>query len=361
MARAGLRSLGVCRPGTPFEHALVAAGVESLAVPSRDYWSPRAVARLRAFVVGEGVDILHAHRGTDLWLLLQATLGLAHPPRIVWTSHMFFRRTDKRDLLHRWLYRRIDRAIALTEVARQVLLDRLPLKADQVVVIPNGVNLEAYPTGDARILARTRARELFGADPDTPVLGIVGRLDAKKGQREAIAALTMVRSGVRRARLVLVGGESLGKPGEERLLRELASRLGVADAVVFLGHREDVAALLPGFDLFLLPSHGEAFGLVLLQAMAAQVPIIAADAASPPEILDRGRAGVLVPPRNPEALAAAILKLLADGERRTALAAAAFARVHACYESGAVVARIAALYREVCPVPRALHGSERER
>jgi len=319
MAGAGFRSLALCRPGTPLERALAAAGVATLAVSARDYWAPRAVARLRAFVVREGVDLLHAHRGTDLWLLEQATLGLAHRPRLFWTSHMFFRRTDKRDPLHRWLYRRLDRAIALTEIARQVLLDRLPLQAEQVVVIPNGVDLEAFPTGNARALARARARALFGVDEQTPVLGIVGRLDAKKGQREAIAALAAVRAHLPAARLVLVGGESLGHSGEEGVLRELASGLGVAEAVDFLGHRDDVAGLLPGFDLFLLPSHGEAFGFALLEAMAAGVPIVAADAASPPEILDGGRAGVLVPPRNPPALASAILALLADGERRAAL------------------------------------------
>lgn len=347
LGRHGIRSLGLCRRGAPLERVFAARQVPQLAVAVRDYWAPRGVARIHGFLRNESVGVLHAHRGTDLWLLRPALFGLRPAPHLVWTSHILFRRTRKRDPLHRWLYRGVDRVIALTATSRRYLLACLPIRPEQVVVIPNGIDLGVFPAGPARETARAAARAALGAAASTPVLGLVGRLDPKKGQREAVVALAQVRARFPDVRLVLVGAETVGEPGEERHLRAVSAELGVADAVIFLGARADVPALLPGFDVLLVPSYSETFGLVVLEGMAAGVPVIATDAGGPPEILDEGRAGVLVPPRDSEALATAILALLANPDRRAALVATAYDRVRAHYALDAVVARTVALYHEL--------------
>ncbi len=351
LRRRQIRSLALARSATPVAREIAAERIAGLAVAARDYWSPRAAREIRRFIARERVQLLHAHRGTDLWLLVPAAKSgrEKRSPRLVLTSHILFRRVRKRGLLHRWLYRRVDRVIALTELSRRFLLSCLPLAPEQVVVIPNGIDLRAFPSGPGRQAARVSVRASWGAAADAPVLGLVGRLDPKKGQLEAITALAAIRRRYNDARLVLVGSETVGESGEERRLRQRSAELGVSDAVLFLGARQDVPGLLPGFDLLLVPSHSETFGRVVLEGMAAGVPVVATDAGGPPEILDRGRAGVLVPPRDPEALASAVIALLDDNEHRSSLSAAALARVQAEYALERVLDRTVELYRELVP------------
>jgi glycosyltransferase involved in cell wall biosynthesis len=353
LATAGRRSWLLCQDGSPLARAALADGLDRLTLTARDYVSPAATRRLRAWIRAERPVVLHAHRSTDLWLLRQAARGLAAPPALVLTSRIFFRRQLKRGLLHRWLYAGVARVVALSDTARAHLIECLPLPPERVVVIPNGVDLERFATGAQRAAQRAAVRAALaaapGIDPAVPLVGIVGRLDPKKGQDDAIRALAALPPPLDRCALVLIGDETAGEPGETRRLRALARDVGVGARVHFLGHREDVPALLAALDLFLLPSHGENFGNVLLEAMAAGVPIIGTRAGGTPEILDHGAAGELVVPRDVAALAATMQTLLADPSRRARLAAAGRARVERHYAFPRIVERTRALYDEVAP------------
>lgn len=157
---------------------------------------------------------------------------------------------------------------------------------------------------------------------DRPVIGIVGRLMDWKGQDRLIEAVALLRDRGRDVTLLVVGGEAPGTAaGAEARLRELATRLRVADRVRFCGETPDVAAHMTALELLVSASEGEPFGIVLVEAMALGVPVLAVDRDGPAEIL-AGGAGALAPDGSPAALATAIDALLADPARRAALAAA---------------------------------------
>jgi glycosyltransferase involved in cell wall biosynthesis len=200
--------------------------------------------------------------------------------------------------------------IAVSDFVRRVLIDEYGLPARRVHTAYRWRDLD-------RIEATARAERRTARSG--PLLGTIGRLDWMKDHATVIRALAILRRSLPGARLVIVG------EGRDRdALASLARDLGVADHVQFAGHQADVARVLGGIDLFVFATtQYEGLPNVLVEAMAARVPIVCTDVGPCREVLAGGAAGVLVPPRSPEALAAAAGSLWRDPPRRQALIEAA--------------------------------------
>ncbi len=144
-------------------------------------------------------------------------------------------------------------------------------------------------------------------NPARPVLGIVGRLEHEKGHRVAITAMRKIVDAVPGTRLKIVGAGSL-----EKGLRNQVVALRLSDHVEFTGHRTQICEIMSHMDLLLIPSYNEAFGLVVLESIAAGVPLLGSRSGAFPEILENGEYGMLVDPSNPGALADAALAIIAN-------------------------------------------------
>jgi len=140
--------------------------------------------------------------------------------------------------------------------------------------------------------------------------------------------------------------------GPERSEVELLARsLGVHEAVAFVGERLSLGDLFAHADVFLLPSDQESFGLAALESLASGVPVVASDVGGVAEVVTQGETGWLVPPRNPSAMARAVLSLLADPARRKAMGRAARASALARFRPGPLVSRTEEIYRELLARP----------
>ncbi len=175
-----------------------------------------------------------------------------------------------------------------------------------VDVVAPGIDLSRFKPE-----RRAEARAALGLDGDVAVIGTVGRLHPVKGQRYLIEAVSQLD---RPCALVFVGGGS-----ERENLEALARELGVAGQCHFLGHRDDVATLIPGFDIFALPSLGEGLPRAVLEAQAAGVPVVASDVGALTDAIAPGT-GHLVPPKDAAALAAALAAMLGDERPRESIA-----------------------------------------
>jgi glycosyltransferase involved in cell wall biosynthesis len=174
-------------------------------------------------------------------------------------------------------------------------------------VLHNGV--DASPA--ASPLERGAARIVLGVPDEAFVVGTIARLDPVKDLATAIEALVHARTVIPGLVLAVVGD------GEERVrLQGTAQRLGVADAVRFVGSRSDARRLLSGFDLYVNSSISEGISLTILEAMAAGVPVIATSVGGTPEIVSDGHSGLLVAARNAPALGAAIRTLALQPDKR---------------------------------------------
>ncbi len=215
----------------------------------------------------------------------------------------------------------------------------------RVEVIHLGTRLSDEPQ-EAR---RRRGREALGIGPWEFAVGIAGRLQRWKGQDVVIRAAASLIHARPHARLFVIGGALFGlERGYEAELKKLAGDLGIAGQVVFTGHREDVADCLAALDVAVHASiEPEAFGLVLVEAMAAGTALVASDAGAAREIVTPGADGLLTPPGDHEALAAALLALCDDPTRRVAIAAAGARTVRERFDATIMTRKMEALYRSV--------------
>jgi glycosyltransferase involved in cell wall biosynthesis len=212
------------------------------------------------------------------------------------------------------------------------------VRPESIEVIPTGIDLTPFQLdGDP---AKVRAE--LGLPPDAYVFGTVGRLERPKGHVYLLRAFEQVVKTNARARLVLVGDGSLAKP-----LQEEAARLGLAERVAFAGSRRDVPYLLRAMDVFVFPSLWEGQGLALVEAMASGLPVVASRVGGVSEVITDGTCGQLVPPGSPEALADAMLAVMASPARAREMGAAGRARAEAVFGASRMIKRLEDLYLEV--------------
>ncbi len=239
----------------------------------------------------------------------------------------------------RLLARYTDRAIAVSGSTRDFLVDDRFVPAERVRLIWNGAPLQEFARPPAG--ARESVRNELGLPPATLAIGTIGRLSAQKGQRDLLEAAAQVTGEFADVRFVLVGDGDLRPELEAR-----AAALGLGERIVFAGHRSDIPAVLAALDVVCISSTYEGTPLALFEAMAAGKPIVSTAVDGCREVLDHERTGLLVPPRDPDALARALVRVRREADLRGRLGAAAAAE-SARYDIAECVRRIEDLYDEV--------------
>lgn len=284
----------------------------------------RAARRLRP-------DIVHTHLvHADVY---GAAAAVAAGSVLVSTKHNDdpFRLGPFRHV-ERLLARRASRVICITSSLERFNVERVGLPASKLTVIHYGLD---------------RLPEAWGppGGPDLPadarVLLAVSRLERQKGLDVAIEALARIRPRHPRAVLLVLGAGSL-----EQELLALAAERGVADAVFLPWRVGDVAAWLRRAELLVHPARWEGFGLALLEAMLAELPIVATRVSSIPEIVADGETGLLVAPDDPEGLAAALDRLLSDDALRASYGRAGLERAHHAFSVARMVEQTERVYAE---------------
>ncbi|MES3020538.1 MAG: glycosyltransferase [Pseudomonadota bacterium] len=213
--------------------------------------------------------------------------------------------------------------------------------ATRLCVIPNSVDTARFYPSPAR---RRAARERLGLAPDALVLGAVGRLSPQKRPEALIALVAALRARFPGVRLVLAGSGPL-----EAQLRQQVALQGLSAHVVFAGFVGAVEELLPAFDLHLLLSRNEGFGIATIEAMACGVPVVGTDVPGTADILRRSMGGLLVPLGDEAATAAAVAALLADPARRALMGQHARAEMENGYTPAILRARVLDFYAGLLP------------
>jgi Glycosyltransferase len=211
---------------------------------------------------------------------------------------------------------RADAVVAISHSVRDWLIGR-GVPPQRVRVAYNGVHLEPMQ----RAAARETTRAALGLAPSDVAVGVFARLEPdRKGQHEIIRAIAQA-AAESPLRLFLIGGDDHPRRENERAVRARIAELGVGDRVTMLGHRRDVPALMAAMDLLGAPFYREGFGRVVVEGMAAGLPVVGFRSGALPELVRDNEEGVLVEAGNVEALAGALTSLAADRSRRSALGA----------------------------------------
>jgi len=331
MAGRGHEVVVACRAGGVLAERARAAGLAVREMRFRgDLW-PAAALALASTLKEMRPDVVHLHdpHAVSAGLLARRLAGRR---ALVATRRVDF---ALRGSLSRRKYAACDRVIAVSEAIAGVLR-RGGLSTGRVRLVYEGVPDRPAPTG-----GREALREL-GVPEDAPVVGNVAALTGHKDQATLLAAAARVGVHLPEARFVIVGeGELRGQ------LEAQARDLGLERRCIFAGFRADLDRLIPAFTVFCLSSHMEGLGTSLLDAMAFGVPVVATAAGGIPEAVTDGITGRLVPPRDPETLADALVEALENPARRDAWGRAGRRRFEERFTADRMVEATLAVYQEL--------------
>ena len=266
--------------------------------------------RLRRILKKNGFDIVHAHLARDYTIVAAAACGV-FTAKLVFTRHLLL------PVRPNFLYRRVEAWIAPTS---QIMDTLAPVASGTRVIIPNWVDVEKFAYAE-RVMHTPAA------------IGVLGQVSPHKGHDDAVEAVRRLGTSFR----LLIAGE-----GESAYVDKLKAR-AAGLAVEFLGF-VPAQKFFEEVDILIMPSWEEPFGIALLEAMAAGVPVIATSRGGPLDIISSPCEGVLVPARDPGALADAIRSVTGDSERRLMMTRAARRRVENHLDIRTVVPRIERLY-----------------
>ena len=309
--------------------------------PGRDW---RVVGRMAGELRRRGTQVIHAHQYTPFFYSGLARLLVRGMPPLILTEHG----RHFPDVVSR--LRRVANRMVLSRLASEVnAVCRFSADALQAIdgfagvpvdVIENGVDMDRYDASPDRAAAKAR----IGLDPGRRYVANVARFHPVKDQTTLVEAFERIAAALPDVDLLLVGDGPL-RPD----LEAQTARLGLGGRVRFLGVRRDVPAVLAATDVFCLPSLSEAASLTLMEAMAAGLPVVVSDVGGNPEIVRAEREGLLVPRRNPEALAAGLVRILQDPVLSRRFGAAGTTRVRDVYRLDRTIERYFDLYRRLTP------------
>lgn len=357
--RSRFESVVLCPADGPLMGMLEPLGVRAVAIdPLSARFTARPIRLLkylgsffrlmraaRAAVVAESPDIVHANSIRAGLVMTAATMGMR--TRVVWHAH---------DLLPRHPLSTAIRAVALAsprteivavsaavvEAFRGKLLSRFPARV-RVTVIHNAVDLQLFQPHSSK---RSETQGQLGFSEQELIVGTIGQLTPRKGQLELIEAFAQIAREFPTAKLVVIGEALFNRDFEYAdSLKKTAQQLGVAPRVLFLGQREDVPDVTRALDVAVINSRAEPFGLTVVEAMAAGVPVLATAVDGIREIVEHERTGWLVKCDDRHSLATGLRNLLADNKLRAELSNRALSSVRARFAADRFMTDFHKLYR----------------
>jgi glycosyltransferase involved in cell wall biosynthesis len=332
---AGHRAMLVAHPDGELRRR-AAEGLEFLPLAPSHELDLKAGWKLSRLLRRLQPDIVHAH---DPHAVSTAALALSMSTAQPVPPLLASRRVDfhlKTNSFSKWKYRQVRTFIAASHaIARILRADGIP--EAQIVTVHEGIDAERIAH-----IEPSSVHQAFWLPTHAPVVGNIGALVAHKGQRHLIDAAAILRRELPDAHVLVLGeGELRGA------LEQQVKHLHLEKHVLLPGFREDVLALLKGFDVFVMSSETEGLGTSILDAMACGKPVVATRTGGIPEIVDDGVTGLLVPPRDAQALADAIMTLLNDEPLRARMGAAGLALVREQFTVERMVAATIAVYEQV--------------
>ncbi len=283
----------VVRPGSDLARVLPKRGLEVRNLPLVDWFDPASVARLSRLVRSVGCDILHTHLPRDYFLAAVATLGTGVAN--VGTRHQLHPLSHA--LLKRPFLDRFSEFIAVSKAVGEGLLQAGVVPRDRLSVVYHG--LDSAVGGAA---GGQRLRLQAGVSTETPLVGFVGRLCPTKGVDTLVRAAGIMKDRWPQLKMILVGDEAPGSNYRSDLER-LIKQLDLEDVISFSGYVHGAGQISQAFDIQVVPSVAEPFGLVTLEAMAAGVPVVVSNSGGSPEIVRDGVEGFLFAPGDEKNLA----------------------------------------------------------
>jgi glycosyltransferase involved in cell wall biosynthesis len=265
----------------------------------------QSLFKLRSILRSFKIDLIHVFRSRDLNKVAFAVLSMMKRPKILFDPQVGIG-ACKKDPFHKIVYEIVDSVIAVSKDVADGFERNLPIRREVIKVIHLGVDVDRFKFSQD---SREKLRREFGLG-DEIVIGIVSRISPGKGHEELFNAFKILIEEFDNLKLLVVGGATVGEEGYFMEVRKLADKLGISEKVIWAGFRRDVPEILSAIDIFVAPSHAEAFGLALVEAMSVGLPVVASKNAGFIDIIQDGVNGIFFEKGNYFDLAEKIKMLL---------------------------------------------------
>ena len=306
LSNRGYKVTLVCKPEAEIIGHAKKEGIEVFPMRIAGDFDPLSIFKIINIYRKGKIDIVVANVGKDIRL---AGLAAKFASNV---SVIALHQVDseiKNNLRYRITYNSLAKLIVVNSFStKNTLLKSAPwLMDEKIKVVYHGIDSEKYTERNT-----TDLRSQLGLSQADLIIGFVGRLSVQKGIKYMLDAFRLIAEKYKNVHLVIAGSGEL-----EGMIKEVVTKFNLENRIHLLGFRKDIPNLMMTFDIFLLPSLWEGFGIVLIEAMAAGKPVVATSTSSIPEIVEDGRSGILVPPENAEAISDALIKLISEPELRT--------------------------------------------
>lgn len=320
-------------------------GCEVTRLITKGKHNPRHFFSLKRIAEEMEIDFLHAHiwnPASGRYAYLAAKT--AKKPLIT-TEHDPFLLPPIKHFIKKYLIKNVSRVIAISGANKELLKKIHPEMREKIDVIHNGIDItwwESQLLGFSKNDRNEFRKKNFNAEKKTKIITCIAELHPRKGLMYLIEAAKLLKEKNPDFVVAIAGRGRLQKAIGEKI-----KKYGLAEHVKLLGYRKDIPQILASSDLFVLPSLNEAFGLVLLEAMAAKLPVIATKNGGIPEIITNNVTGILVPPKDEKALTYAIIRLMNNEELASRLARAGYEQVKTHFDIKNMVKKTEKVYEEI--------------
>lgn len=315
-------------------------------VKAGGYFHPFSSLRMAFVTRRQKFDLIHTQFSRDLWVLVPTLQFLGKRVPLVLTKQVgsFI---VKKDFLHRRLYRYVTKAVAISSIIKKNLIDTTPLKEDQIELIPNGIDIKKYNPGEAD---GKKIRDDYKIGEGKMLIGMVARFTPGKGHEEFIEAAAGLNKKYDNLHFIIVGEASRGEDEYADKIKSYSEKLHIHN-LTFTGYRSDIPNLLAAMDIFVFPSHSEAFGIALIEAMAMEKPCVCSAADGVLDIVVDGKTGYLFEKQNAVDLKEKLTQLIQNPDIRRSFAKEGRKRVAENFEIEMVTDKVCSLYEQLTHKP----------
>jgi glycosyltransferase involved in cell wall biosynthesis len=304
--------------------------------------NPFRILKLYSIFRTEKYDLIHSHASKDLWLIVPALKFIKYKTPLVLTKHVgsFI---NKKDFFHNWLYKRVTKAIAISSVIKRNLQETTALKEDKIEIIFNGVDLRRFNYLSAD---RNKLRKELNIAENDVLIGMTARFSPGKGHEEFITAAANLSKKQANLKFIVVGEASRGEDDYANKIKLLAQNYDLKN-IYFIGFRSDIPDVLSALDIFVFPSHAEAFGVALIEAMAMEKASVCSNSDGVLDIAVDNETSFLFKARDSKDLTNKLEQLISDPEKRKTFGYYARRRVIENFDLEKVTEQTLKLYLEL--------------
>lgn len=317
------------------------SGIITHPIKASGYFHPLTITKVGHLINKGKFDLIHTQASKDLWILVPA-LKLIQSNIPLFLTKQVGSFIVKKDFFHKYLYDRVTKAFAISRVIKNNLIETTPLDENKIELVFNGINTDKFNPVNAD---RKKIRKEFAIAENELLIGMLARFSPGKGHEEFLTAAKVLNERHDNLKFMIVGEASRGEDEYANSIKKLAQEFNLNN-VIFTGYRSDTVDVLSSMDIFVFPSHAEAFGIALAEAHSMALPSVCSNSDGVLNIAVDGETALLFETKNADDLSAKLEHLINNPELRKQLGTNARKRAVELFDLNVIMDKTIELYKK---------------